>query len=424
MRFLPLILKDLKIILSDRKALLILIGMPIILFTILSFALQGSFSSGTDSLWDIEVAIVKEYDFEGDYNELEAFMTIEQARDIENIISGVFASEDLSFIKTTVMTYDEAMIGLENNELTSVIILPEYYIKDIAMNMSPNFQKPVVIKLLTNPEKNYSSSIVEKVVAEVSQVLSSDMIQTKVVYEVLSKYELNPEELVLDTALEPIQISYEDYKIDQLKTVNSAQYYSVAMMAMFILFGASYGSKFMLLEKRKFTLQRQQVAGVTPFKLVLGKLLIIFCVGLLQIVAMILTSSIGFKVYWGNPIMVFALTILTAFAVMGFGTILTGMALKTDSFKTLNLLESGAFQVIALFGGSYFPIYLMPEWFQNVSKLLLNGAALDVYLKVMMDAPVKELMPGMLSLGLNGVVFLSIGLWIITQDPSVKIRRV
>ena len=192
---------------------------------------------------------------------------------------------------------------------------------------------------------------------------------------------------------------------------------------MFILFGASYGSKFMLIEKQRFTLQRQQVAGVSPFKLVLGKLVIIFCVGLLQIVAMILTSIIGFKVYWGDPALVVVLTLLTSFAVMGFGTILAGLALKANNFKALNLLESGAFQIIALFGGSYFPIFLMPGWFQTVSKILLNGAALDVYLKVMMDAPFKDIVPGIISLGINGLLFLSIGLWVIYHDPMIKVRR-
>lgn len=72
---------------------------------------------------------------------------------------------------------------------------------------------------------------------------------------------------------------------------------------------------------------------------------------------MILTSSLGFNVYWGNPSYLIVLVLLTAFAVTGFGTLLTAIALKADSFRAVNMLESGVFQVIALFGGSYFPIF-------------------------------------------------------------------
>lgn len=40
-----LIKKDLKIIISDKKALIVLIGMPIILFAILSTSLKDTFDS-------------------------------------------------------------------------------------------------------------------------------------------------------------------------------------------------------------------------------------------------------------------------------------------------------------------------------------------------------------------------------------------
>ena len=65
-----LYLKDVKVLLSDKKGLMIFILMPMVLTTILSFALSGSF--GEPGKMDaIEVAIVKAYDVDG---ETEAFM--------------------------------------------------------------------------------------------------------------------------------------------------------------------------------------------------------------------------------------------------------------------------------------------------------------------------------------------------------------
>jgi ABC-2 type transport system permease protein len=54
-------IKDLKLFLSDKKTLALIILMPIILTTILSFALTGSFAqAGSD--FTLNVGIVKEYD--------------------------------------------------------------------------------------------------------------------------------------------------------------------------------------------------------------------------------------------------------------------------------------------------------------------------------------------------------------------------
>ena len=419
----PLIIKDLRIVLSDKKAFVTLIAMPIILFTILSFALQGSFSSGPDEVWDIHIGMVKEYDFEKNYKEVENFVTKDQALEIENMIPNIFNSQGLEFIKYQWMTYEEGIKGLEDNELTSLIVLPKSYIRDVIINMSPMAIEEIEIKVLNNPEKSYGSSIVSKIVSEFSENLSSQMIQRKVVQELFSEENLSPSNFNFNYQQESINIKYKDESIEEMKTVSRGQYYSVAMMAMFILFGASYGSKFMLLEKRRFTLQRQKVAGVSPFSLLVGKLALIFLVGIIQIFAMILTSSLGFNVYWGNPGILIVLVLLTAFAVMGFGTLLAAIALKADSFRAVNMMESGVFQVIALFGGSYFPIFLMPDWFQAISKVLLNGVALNTFLNLMMDVPVKEMLPGIISLLINGLLFLGLGLGMIYFTPSLGVRR-
>lgn len=426
MSILTLIIKDLKIVLSDKKAFVLLVAMPIILFSILSFALAGSFDDGDDSIWTIDIAVVKLYDFEKDYESVNAYATIEDAREIENILFDVLDDEALSFINYEVMDYDVAVEKIENNELASIIVLPENYVANMMINMSATLRHPIEIEIIKNVEKSYSSSIVENLVSEISTQMSQIMITNKVTHEMLSYHDVPSEiiEAIMVVLQEEgqkdhsIDLTVNDYKIDTLKAVNSAQYYSVAMMAMFLLFGASYGAKFMFEEKKKFTLQRQMMAGIMPRRIVFGKMVLIFCIALLQISMMILTSVIGFQVYWGNPLHVLLLTLLVAFAITGFGSILAAVSLKMDSIKALNLFESGIFQIVALFGGSYFPLYLMPGWFKIASKLLINGAALDGYHKLMMGASLNQMLPGLLSLALNGAVFLTIGLILIGKHSS------
>lgn len=421
MSIFTLIKKDLKIVLSDKKALIILVAMPIILYTILSFALVGSFDSGDDSVWDIHVGIVKQYKLE---DEVSDFMTMEDVTSLENILFDVLDDEGLSFMTYEIIDYDTAIEKIENNELSSVIVLPEHYISDLGINMSPTFRKPMTVEVIRNSERQFSSDIVENLVSGIMNELTQVMIMNKVTYETLNHYDVDQQ--VIDGVLEmmrnqertSVEVEMKPYKIEALKTVNSGQYYSTAMMAMFLLFGASYGAKFMLVEKRNFTLQRQASAGISSNKIVFGKLALIFLIAVMQIGLMILTSTVGFKVYWGEPIEIILVTVITALAVTGFGTLLSAVSLKAGDFKALNLMESGIFQVLALFGGSYFPLFLMPDWFKWISRALLNGAALEAYQKVMMDAPFVEMIPSLTSLLLNGLVFLGIGMFMINNQPK------
>ena len=64
--------KDIKTLLTDKKALAIIMLMPIVLTSILSLALQGMFEGEIGSVGPINVAIVKEYNIE---NDMQAFST-------------------------------------------------------------------------------------------------------------------------------------------------------------------------------------------------------------------------------------------------------------------------------------------------------------------------------------------------------------
>ena len=67
MKIFNMIIKDVKLLLSDKKALAIMILMPIILTTILSMALKGSFVSGEDrEVEQVKIAVVKQYDQQSD----------------------------------------------------------------------------------------------------------------------------------------------------------------------------------------------------------------------------------------------------------------------------------------------------------------------------------------------------------------------
>ena len=66
MKIISIIRKDLITILSDKKALAIILAMPIILMVILSFALKGIFTEDALTEGRVKIAVVKEYDAQED----------------------------------------------------------------------------------------------------------------------------------------------------------------------------------------------------------------------------------------------------------------------------------------------------------------------------------------------------------------------
>jgi len=61
MKIISIIIKDLKTVLSDKQAIITTMLMPVILMTILSMALKGSFISSDDVVMEeIKIAVVKQ----------------------------------------------------------------------------------------------------------------------------------------------------------------------------------------------------------------------------------------------------------------------------------------------------------------------------------------------------------------------------
>ena len=133
---LKLFIKDLKVLLSDKKGLMIFILMPIVLTTILSFALSGSF--GDPGRMDpIPVAIVKAYDAEKDealfmetmQKTLGSTEAIELI-DLEAIFFDTFLgdAEIQKIITPQIMSEADAFKALEEESVYAVVTLPEQFI--------------------------------------------------------------------------------------------------------------------------------------------------------------------------------------------------------------------------------------------------------------------------------------------------------
>jgi len=466
MRILDVVLRDLKIIFSDKKAVGIIIIMPILLTSILSMALKDVFQGDGTYFEQFTVAVVKEYEPEGAYETFKAMMKsnilaftiMEQSNfleegpgfDFEEIFfEGFLDSDQIS----EMMTYEsvsmaEAEKMMKDNEISAIVVLPEDLIVNMYVNILTPFRSPVEIVVIANPDLTVSPAIAKGLVSGFMDGMSGKILSKNVVFEagmqngiqkeVFANADLIMAEILddgnftgeavsgksgdgegsADSAVAQTRINISEKNIEGEDFVNSGEYYSIAMVSMFILFAASFGSKMLLREKNELTFQRSLVAGAGPWRLLYGKMITIFLIAVVQIGAMILFTTFALKVNWGNGVSVALLTFCSAVSVSGFGTLMGTVAYKSGSYKLTNIMESGIFQVMALFGGSFMPIVVMPKWFQQVGGLTINGAALKGYLYIMLGRNFNELIFPMAVLLVSGILFTLLGMVVLRKEAG------
>lgn len=442
MRILDILIKDLKIIISDKKALATMIFMPIILSTILSFALSGSFMDmGDENITKFHIAIVKKYDINEDLYKVNNSLTkgmigqnlnnkekddlidATQELNIEEIFFEKFLGNDelKKIIEYRVEDEETGISLLKNKKVAAVIILPENFLYDMTINFATPFRNKVGIKVIGNPEYTIGSQVVEGVMTGFVDMISSMIIGKNVFIEAAFEEGIGEtafkdmETIINETAknIENTGVNIDYLKLDGRIPISSFQYYAAAMGTMFMLFAASYGSRTLLEEKDNITYQRMIIAGTSKWKIAAGKFFMVFIFALLQMTIMILYSSLIFKVSWGNIGMVAIINLCTMFSVAGLGTMIAAATFKAGNYKMATVFDSVIIQVMALIGGSFVPFEMLPKFMQKLSILSINGIALKSYLKSMMGYSIGEIKIYLLVLLGLGIVFNFVAVFIL-----------
>lgn len=449
MKIKSIIIKDLKVMFSDKKALAIMILMPIILTTILSVALKGSFASGNDSDFEpVNIAVVKKYNAGEDS---EAFKTslsnnfilkemgeetlkelTESASDVnpEKIFFEDFMdSDDVSeFIKYRIEDESRAMELLKNEEVSAIVLLPEKFIYDMKINLLTPFRNNVEIKVLTHPDKNISGNVVKGVMDAYTNAMSSIIIGKNVIIESAISNNLgndgfnNMEEIMegMKAVMESININIDDVVLEGRKPIKSSDYYAVGMMTMFILYAAGQGGRMLLEEKDNLTYQRMMISGISKLQILSGKFVTVFIIALFQISVMIAFSRVALGVKWGEFVPVALISIASAFAIAGLGSFVGALTYKAGNYKMANIFENIIVQGMALLGGSFFPIDVLPGFMRNLSFLSLNGVALKSYLKIISGYHTIDILNNLLILFGAGAVLTTLAVVVLNRREGVS----
>lgn len=446
MRVKDIIIKDLKVLLRDKKTIGIMFLMPIILTTILGFALGGTFESGEDNE-KRQVAIVKEYDEKSDAelfieeiknSPIFANMNVEDMGEFGKEIAD-FSLDEIFFdeildnelkdiIDYRLLNLEEAKKLLMDDEISAIVILPDKLAFNIYTNFFTPYRNNINIEIIENPERYMDNQIVRGVFKGISDSLSANIIgknvfsetalETGFGFDIYEKIGTILEDL--REVQESTTIKLETKKVSKKDPITGFQYYTIAMAAMYILFAAGEGGKLLLEEKDNLTYQRMVVAGVPKIKIATGKFFTIFSFAIFQIGVMLLYSTLALRVDWGDLVLVAAISLCAAFTIAGLGTMLASVSYRSGNYKLADVFQSIIIFVLSMLGGSFLPIEVLPKFIRTLSNFVPNGLVLKAYKEVMLGSGLNEIMNYLLSLLAMGAVFTAIAIYTLNKEKGWK----
>ena len=278
---------------------------------------------------------------------------------------------------------------------------------------------PVEIQIIKNPSNLFMSDIVERIFQSYAKTTNDITTKKAVAMDAIFKYGLENAFINNDEKIniEEILSNYENQRVAikniyKNKPVSSFQYYSAAIMGMFLLYSASLGAKGLLDEKKEHTLQRLTVIGIKENQILISNFFRIFTISVFQGVIMIIYSNTVLKVYWGNIINAFSILIMLSISIGGLGIIVSLLAIKNNSYTVINVFEFVVIHFMALVGGSFLPIEILPKPLNSLSFLSINGIGLKLFTNNMNGLSLLESKSNIIFLATYSIIFIIVALYI------------
>ncbi len=189
----------------------------------------------------------------------------------------------------------------------------------------------------------------------------------------------------------PVRVEVVDlFAADKANPVVSM--YAAGIAVMFLLFGAVGNAGSLLEEEENQTMERLMCSQLGMARLLAGKWLLLWIVGIVQVTVMFLWAQFAFGVDLLGHLPGFAvMTVVTAGAASSFALVLATLC---RSRAQLNAVAVIVILSMSALGGSMVPRYVMSETMQRFGKITFNAWALDGYTKVFWrDLPVTDLLP-------------------------------
>jgi ABC-2 type transport system permease protein len=353
---LTIALKDLRLVLRDRPALLFILAVPVVVITIIASALAGT---DTGSLL---LPVVNED---------------------EGPVAEVLLESLRGHVEVALVERPEAerLVG-RDKRAASALVLPE--------GLSKRYlgSKPSTLLLLTDPAKG---------------------VEIETVKALLLLADRDAEELADPFALK-LLVLQEQSLTGTRASIPPFEQHVPGFSLMFVLMGVLFGVAFGLRDEREWgTLTRLRAAPLGPGSLLGGKLLARFVVGVLQLLVLFAFGHLVFGVSLGPSLPVFLLMVAAiVFSMVGFSLLVSAFARSREQIIPLGLT---VVMIVCALGGCWWPLYQEPEWLRQYAYATLTAWGMDgIHDLILRERGLPEVLPTLGVLGAYGTVCLLLGM--------------
>lgn len=402
--------KDLVQALKDRGSLLLLLAVPLVLIAVIGLALGNIFGTGSTQI-SMTVAL---------YNQDTGFVgtAVSDALHIK--------SDQLVITVTTSHSSDEVQQQVKDDKAVAGVVIPAGATDKLttAAQAGTAPGKLNLVQFYSVP-----GSTDQRVL--IAQNLVDSIVNQLVIQQFAGAAAVNQVEQVChqpgntcaDNTVDPATIA----RMVGTATTQAIQESQVALLAagqapkvgtfdqivpgyavFFGLFSINAAAATILQEKEDGTFRRLLIAPIHKYSLLGGKLLAQFLLTLLQLAVLFAVGAFVFHMHIGSWPGVILLVLGVCFAATGLGILLVSVVKTRRQLAPVVTLVT---LITSAIGGAWWPLFLEPDWMQNIAKIGLTAWAMEGLNGVMIfGKDVVQVLPDILGLFAYGLICFVIAL--------------
>ncbi|MDE2822884.1 MAG: ABC transporter permease [Chloroflexota bacterium] len=265
-----------------------------------------------------------------------------------------------------------------------------------------------VLEVVTNPDDPENAAVLEAVANTIARQVSNA--QLAVLSVTLLPPEAGPVTVMqrLPDFSDPAStqlVSFPEEQVGERERPNASNFTLSGYLTMFIFFAAALSAEAIARERKNQTLERLLTNGVLRESIIFGKFLMGAYRGVMQVVVLWGVGIVAFGIDLGSsPLAVILVSLAIVFTSSAFGVMLAALVRTAEGASSAGVLAS---LVLAPLGGSWWPLFITPDWMQALGKLTPHGWANTAFNNLMLfDADFGDVVMNMVAVAAFGVVFL------------------
>ena len=352
--------KDTKIFFKDRFALVFAFLFPIIFTLGFSLIMGGSGVGPSDERMSVTVAVQ-----EGSGS---------MSRQIidEMSASGAFVVDELD--------YSEAYEAVTAGDLSGFIAFPDGFTDRFMQGA------PTAIEVVSSGEEQGDLAALNGVARSIASRAANIQIASRAAVD-LGLGTGDPSSVARDLAniaqlASASLIEFLEEQVGEVEPFNVNNFVLPGYLTMFIFFAAAMSAEFIVRERQSQTLERMISNGVRRESVVFGKFLTAAYRGVMQVMVLWGIGIVAFRIEFGaSPAAVVIVSLAMVFASSAFGVMLASIVRTVRSASAAGVLSS---LVLAPLGGSWWPLFITPDWMQTLGKFTPHGWANTAFNNLML----------------------------------------